>query len=92
MRKLDGKYHITNDEIVNTSTGAVIPEDEPLFLFRARDILALGILVTYGERCLINGCTNKQIEGVAREIKKFQNFIKQHHERMKQPGKKDGAG
>ena len=44
MRKLDSKFHIEGDQIVKTSNGDPIPEDEPLFLIRARDYLALPLL------------------------------------------------
>jgi len=75
MRKLDGKYHITEDRIVNTSTGAIIPEDEPLFLFRAKDALAISTLVAYKQMCINTDCKPEQIAGVEREINKFRNYF-----------------
>lgn len=86
MRKLDGKFHITKDKIINISSGEVISEDEPLFLFRARDWLALKTLDFYLDICKDNKCVPEQIAAVEREIKKFENFRKIFTEQMKQPG------
>lgn len=90
MRKLDGKFHITEDKIVNTSSGEVIPEDEPLFLFRARDWLAVRVLTNYLKICSEDNCTFEQIAAVDREISKFVNFREICPERMKQPGSSIG--
>ena len=37
MRNIDGKYHVENDQIVNSITGEVIPDDEPLILFQGNE-------------------------------------------------------
>ena len=47
MRKIDSKFHVDGDKIVKTTNDEVLPEDEPLFLVRARDRLAMSLLVHY---------------------------------------------
>ncbi len=41
------KYGIRNGQIVNRESGAPIPDDEPIFVFRAKDRLAVRILTGY---------------------------------------------
>lgn len=86
MRLLDGKFKIENDQIVKISNGEVIPEDEPVMLFRARDWNALGTIHDYLRRCLKDGCTDYQITGIRERIAAFGSFKDEHAERMKQPG------
>lgn len=85
MRKIDSKFHIENDQIIKTSSGQAIPEDEPCFLIRARDYLALPLLRHYRRLCVDDGCTDFQIAGND-AIEEFERFSAEHHERMKQPG------
>lgn len=35
MRRLDSKFHVEGDQIVKTSNGGILPENEPLFLAKA---------------------------------------------------------
>lgn len=70
--------------IVKTSNGEAIPEDEPLFLARGRDNLALPMLAYFQTLCA--GCSDYQIRANAETIAKFTRFRQEHPERMKQPG------
>ncbi len=73
-------------EIVKKSNGEILPHDEPLFLIRARDRLALPLLREYRRMCQGDGC-NEYIVGLLDEmITQFDEFQKEHPERMKQPG------
>lgn len=47
MRQIDRKFHITEGGEIADSDGEVIPADEPLFLLRARDALAIALLRKY---------------------------------------------
>ena len=86
MRKIDGKFHVEADEIVKTSNGERLPSDEPVFLLRARDHLALPLLKHYLQLSLEDDCTDYQINGVEAAIVQFEAFQTKHPERMKQPG------
>lgn len=85
-RKIDGKFHVEGSRIVKTPNGEVLPEDEPLFLFRARDYLAAAALTFYLEQGIKDGCTEYWEKGVRKELRRFLQFAKRHPERMKQPG------
>lgn len=71
--------------IVKTSNGDAIPDDEPLFLLRARDNLALPLLCYFQTLCA-GCCTDYQIKANAEAIAEFARFRDEHPERMKQPG------
>jgi|ERR1017187_9350667 hypothetical protein len=88
---IDGKFTIgekyaTEFEIINIVSGESIPEDEPLFLLRGRDGLALGRLEQYRAACVEAGCNELHIAGVNQVLSKFRKFREEHPERMKQPG------
>ena len=51
MRKLNGMFHIDGDELIKTSNGQPVPEDEPLFILRGRDLLAVTAIIAYREAC-----------------------------------------
>jgi hypothetical protein len=78
--KLVGTFHDM------TGKAEIVPLDEPLFLVRARDHLAVQMLTYYRELCALDQCTDWQIEGVTKTIEIFNDFAKDHPERMKQPG------
>lgn len=48
-RQIDRKFHVTDDGQIADRDGELIPEDEPLFLLRGRDALALPLLARYEE-------------------------------------------
>jgi len=100
-KQIDPKYHVdvvpalidgtdlqagVRVEIVKTANGTPIPEDEPLFLLRAKDRLAVDALLSYREICRRDGCTDYQLNGVTDIIEAFQRFAAEHPDRMKQPG------
>ena len=95
MRKIDGKYHIeasigddgtTVINIVKTSNGQIIPEDEPLMLFRGRDRLAVPMSENYKQLCVEDGCVEQHIQSAQVCVDLFKKFAQEHPERMKQPG------
>lgn len=92
-RVIDPKYHVrlSTGEIVKTSNGVVVPEDEPVILFRARDRMALPALLAYRRLCLDDGCNEHQIESIGERIRAFDTYAGTHPETMKQPGSTRGA-
>lgn len=85
-RKIGGKFHVEGSRIIKTPNGEILPEDEPLFLMRGRDYLAVAALVFYLEQGIKDRCTDYWRNGVARQVDKFIRFARKHPERMKQPG------
>lgn len=76
---------------IKISNGEAIPEDEPVFVLRARDMFALSALEYYTGVCRGAGCTAYQLDGMARQIRRFKEFAAQHPERIKEPGITEGA-
>lgn len=81
MKTQDPKYDIENGRLVNAVTRVPIPEDEPIFILRAKDENARGAIDAY-----IHMCSNgAHIEAVIDRYKEFWQFATKHHERMKEP-------
>lgn len=86
-RAIDLKHHVDeNGDIVKTTNGVVIPQDEPLILFRGRDYLAVPLLMKYREMCERDGCNDFQLGQVQALIDKFADFARDNPGVMKQPG------
>ncbi len=71
--------------IVNAK-GEPVPDDEPMFLIRGRDHLAIDALKRYRELAEADDCTEFHLRGIAERIAAFEKFAVDHPERMKQPG------
>ena len=86
MRRIDGKYSVDGDRIINTMTGEAIPEDEPVFLLRARDNIALKTLYEYLGSCSEAGCGILHMQTLVQRIAAFQKWSADNPEKMKEPG------
>ncbi len=73
------KYGIRDGQIVNRESGASIPDDEPIFIFRAKDRLAVRILTAYFSAIE----DPEHARAVAVRLEDFKRFAKEHPERMK---------
>jgi hypothetical protein len=99
-RELTGRFHIevrqddfTNEitvEVVKTTNGATVPTDEPLFLLRARDVLAAPLLLCY--RALIEAthypdpvAKKEHLYSNDKTRVAFEVFAHEHDDRMKLP-------
>lgn len=83
------KYLIGADgKIYNRQSGAVIPDDEPIFILRARDPKAVRTLIAYN-RIGVKGGEIKDHQEHARavevRIEQFNNWALTHASRMKNP-------
>ncbi|MDA8350897.1 MAG: hypothetical protein M0038_19250 [Pseudomonadota bacterium] len=72
------KYDVRDGRIVNRRTGQPIPDDEPVFIFRAKDRRALTALTAY-YAALVDP---KHAKAVAARIESFKAFAAKHPERM----------
>lgn len=84
-RPLDGKFSIVGNQIVKKSNNEAIPPDEPLFLLRARDRLAVPILRIYEQLSIVDRCNDYHFNALNGSIQIFEKFAKEHPNRMKQP-------
>jgi len=85
MRKLCRKFHVEGDQIIKTHNGEPIPDDEPVFIIRGRDKLAVTTLLLYKAISEADGCNDWHFDLLNEEIKDFKKFREEHPERMKQP-------
>jgi len=77
----DPKYGIKDNKLCVMATGKPIPNDEPVFLFRAQDRKAVPYINGYG-----HDCENDQHQAVVMErVFEFKKFEYDHPERMKEP-------
>lgn len=76
------KYKINEDgRLVKKSTGKPIPNDEPVFIFRAKDRKAVVAIMAY----VMVLDDLDQREEVLKSVKLFTEFQRNHPERMGEP-------
>lgn len=79
----DPKYH--TGPIINTASGEVIPQDEPVFIFRARDVEALKVLEFYWELISERHGGQEHADAIRARIEEFYAFKENNPHRMKIP-------
>ena len=75
------KYTIKDGRLVKRDNQIPIPDDEPLFIFRAKDRKALAALVAYN--MILDNLDQK--ESVTKSINDFREFQEKHPEKMGEP-------
>jgi len=75
------KYKIKNNQLVKRIGEKPIPDDEPVFVFRAKDRKALGALMSYN--AVLD--TLEQKEAVTKAINAFREFQENNPEKMAEP-------
>lgn len=88
---IDSKYNVVirgmgTIRVASIRTGELIPPDEPLMLFRARDRHALSALQAYQLACERAACTPQHMKGIKQRLEAFETFRNNNPSRMKQPG------
>jgi hypothetical protein len=78
------KYTVTGYAIVNRATGESIPADEPVFIFRASDCHAFGIISRYAREV----ADPEHAAAVWARAADFQRFQDEYPERIKAPDTK----
>ena len=75
------KYKIENGKLVNRQSGEAIPDDEPVFILRARDKHAGTTLLA----CSMRVKDPKHHEAAKARAAQFNNWANCHPGRMKEP-------
>lgn len=75
------KYEIKGKKLVNRQSGEAIPDDEPVFILRARDVHAVAALMNYAG----NVANPAHKEAVKTRAAQFSNWAILHRDRMKEP-------
>ena len=81
MNLQNPKYCFKDGKIYNRQSGEVIPDDEPVMVFRARDRHAIDVIIYY--LSIINNVEHKI--AVSRIVGDFAQFAIKHDDRMKEP-------
>ena len=68
--------------IVNRASGEAIPDEEPIFVLRAKDRLAVRTLTAYFSAIE----DPEHARAVATRLEDFKRFAREHPERMEDPG------
>lgn len=77
----EGKYDVGTGKVINRATGEPIPDDEPVFIFRAKDLKAVHALIAY--RCAVDSAVIRTF--VDKRIQDFHHFEARHPDRCKEP-------
>ena len=89
MQNLDGKYSITQgaskSSIVNTATGKPIPDDEPVFILRAKDSAVLETLGHYKSITRLMGASEEFLTHIEQIIIRFAEWEDDNNHLMKVP-------
>lgn len=77
----DPKYGIQDSRLVNMTTGEPIPNDEPVFIFRAKDKKILHALTAY-----LNQCENEgHVVSVEQRIVEIESWQARNIDLIKEP-------
>lgn len=77
------KYNVNaKKQLYNRETGNIIPDDEPIFILRARDKHANEVLNYYWLKCKVK----EHKDAVEKRIFDFIKFKEKNPERMREPG------
>ncbi len=68
--KQEPKYKIDGDKIINRADGIVIPDNEPVFIFRAKDIKAALAIECYS--LMLDEGVHKQV--VLQRVEDFRKY------------------
>lgn len=79
--KQEPKYTVDGRSIINRATGEAIPDDEPVFIMRARDRNALFGMIEYARRC----ADPDHVAAVDKRISDFAQFAALYPNRIKHP-------
>ena len=77
----DPKYDFQNGRVINRQSGEMIPEEEPVFVFRARDTKAKAKLMQYA----LEVDNQEHRAAVLKRCDDFAQFAEDYPNRMKEP-------
>lgn len=83
MKFQDPKYDFQGGRVINRQSGEAIPLDEPVMVFRARDMHSIAVVGAYME-AVMRGPT-QHYRAVEARYAEFIEFARHHPERMKTP-------
>jgi hypothetical protein len=88
MKKLNDMFHIEGEQLIKTSNGEPVPEDEPVFVLRARDAAALPTLQDYVKHCIELGTPSDRFFDLGGVVAEFVKYARAHPTKV--PGSSHG--
>jgi hypothetical protein len=85
VKVIDGKFSCDGNRIINVNTSEPIPDDEPVFLLRAKDKAAIRALSEYGVECTRIGSPQTHLDAIADRIADFAIWQADHKPTLKVP-------
>src|SRR5712671_167537 len=82
------KYAAVGGKLVNRQSNEPIPDDEPVFILRARDVHAAPTLIHYAA----NVTDREHREAAKTRAAQFSNWATLHPDRMKEPDSQMNGG
>ncbi len=90
-RDIDSKFAVSTDgKIYKKSNNEIVPDDEPLFLLRGRDLLAISLLFEYAEISKRAKCNEYHLFKLGQTTGSFLKFKAEYPERMRMPSITEG--
>jgi hypothetical protein len=75
----DGKYGKVTTEFGD------IPEDEPVIVFRARDITTVDLLAYYLMRCVKKGSPKRHLDIITTTVERFRSWQRENPAKVRVP-------
>lgn len=88
MKKINDMFHIDGEQLIKTSNGQSIPDDEPIFILRGRDMLSIATLTLYRDACKQFGTPQDRLLQLDQAIEKFREYHRTHTTKI--PGSTHG--
>lgn len=89
MKKINDMFHIDGEQLIKTSNGQPIPDDEPIFILRGRDNLASATLAIYYTLCDASGDVPvDRLQQLDEVLTRFRNYRDTHATKI--PGSTHG--
>ena len=74
MRKLNEMFHLEGERLVKTSNGQFVPDDEPIFILRGRDAIAVEALEYYTSLCHVAGVPEDRLTALDNVVDRFRAY------------------
>lgn len=86
MQPVGRNHTITNDQLIDSSTGLPVPSDEPVFVLRGNNPLSVQALRDYREACVRANCPEEYIKQLDGVLASFSEYAFNNKDRMRHAG------
>lgn len=86
MQPVGRDHSISNDQLIDSSTGKPVPADEPVFVLRGNNPLSVQALRDYREACVRASCQEDYVKRLDGVLASFAEYAFNNKDRMRHPG------